>query len=81
MARVEEKKQKNLESPPSLFGKPEDKENQGKTCKLNKNAKDMTQGHCGPEIRQALLLRMGKVLGTPMRPKESVFLGFSAHCG
>ena len=41
-ARAEEKKQKNLESPPSLFRKPEDKENRGKTCKLNKNAKVMT---------------------------------------
>ena len=39
----------------------------------------MTQGHYGPEIGQRLLLRMGKVLGTPMCSKESVFLSYSAH--
>ena len=39
----------------------------------------MTQGHYGPKIGQGLLLRMGKVLGTPMHPKESVFLGYSAR--
>ena len=33
----------------------------------------------GQSIGQELLLRMGKVLGTPMRPRESVFLGYSAH--
>ena len=78
MAKTEERN-KNLESPPSLFGKPKDKENQGKTRKLNKNAKDETQGHYGPEIGQGLLLRMRKVLGTLMRLRESIFLGYSAH--
>ena len=39
----------------------------------------MIQGHCGPKIGQGLLLRKGKVLGTPMRPRESVFLGYSAR--
>ena len=39
----------------------------------------MIQDHCRPEIGQGLLLRMGKVLGTPMRPRESVFLGYSAR--
>ena len=39
----------------------------------------MTQGHCGPEKEQGLPLRMGKGLGTPMRPNESVFLGCFAH--
>ena len=38
----------------------------------------MTQDHCEPEIGQGLLLRMGKVLGTSMHPRESVFLGYSA---
>ena len=43
---------------------------------------DVTQGHCGLERGQGLLLRMGKGLGTPTRPSESVYLGHSAHmCG
>ena len=40
---------------------------------------DVTQGHCSPEKGQGLPLRMGKGLGTPMHPSESVFLGHSAH--
>ena len=31
---------------------------------------DATLDHCGPEKWQGLLLRMGKVLGTPNMPEE-----------
>ena len=39
----------------------------------------MTLSHCSLEIEQGLLLHMGKVLGTLVRPRELIFLGYFAH--
>ena len=46
--------------------------------KANLSQMSVTLGQCGPEKGQRLLLRTGKVLGTPDTPEE-VGLSWSIH--